>query len=179
MEERRKIQAFEYLVYKLLEWYSSCSERENNDLSILKVLKLLFFSSAINTKKDTRSVLLDNTFDSFYAMPYGHVESDVYNFIKRQELQFYTITKIETQKKKDFDFFDLNLEVKNEIDKSIKSLKEKNENLILMDSFELVELSHTWFSWKYCYDLARKKGVFSEKIPAEIIKSENKILHLN
>ncbi len=181
MKEQNKIQAFEYLVSKLLEWYEEFSLTEKNDLSILKVLKLTFFISAVGTNRDSENTLLDNIFDNYVAMPYGHVESDVYSFLKKNDLKFYNITRTRTELKPNVNliFSDLNNDIKSKIDKSIEVLKEKNNKLILMSSFDLVELSHAWFSWKHYYAIARKKGTFSEIIPISIIKSENKIFYIN
>jgi len=69
-----KIDAFEYLVYQLQMWHEKESESNQNDLSVLKVLKLLFFVSAVDTKQDSENTLLDKVFTNFVAMPYGHVE---------------------------------------------------------------------------------------------------------
>lgn len=173
--EKKKI-AVNYFIKKLLEWGKY---KENNDLSTLKVLKLLFFCSAVDSKKDKNSILLDDVFNNFFAMPYGHVESEVYNFIKRNELVYIINNKkAEIKEGVYLNFDNLNTEVKSCLDSSIESLKKINSNLINMNSFELVELSHNWFSWKYYYGVARDKNSYSEKIPSDIIKSEQKILHL-
>jgi len=96
-ELSKKTQAFEYFVYQLQKWYiGKYGSFENNDFSILKVLKLLFFCSAIEAEKDKDDTLLDIAFDNFYAMPYGHVESDVYNAIRGGELSFFKIDRDKT-----------------------------------------------------------------------------------
>lgn len=172
-----KNQAFEYYVVKLLEWYNEVTgSTEKNDLSTLKVLKLLFFGCAINTHKGEDSTLLDSPFNKFYAMPYGHVESEIYNSIRRKEFHNISIdnfsANIDVQKEYENDL------IKSKIDGSIKKLKEANINLITMTSFELVELSHMWYSWKFYFDKAKKNGSYSELIPSEIIKSEQKFYYL-
>ena len=43
---------------------------------------------------------------------------------------------------------------------------------------DLVLLSHLWYSWRYYYNKAKEKGVYSEKIPNSVIKLENKVLYL-
>lgn len=173
-----KNQAFEYFVLKLIEWFQEVNEGvQINDLSTLKVLKLLFFNSAIDSQKGEIDTLLDNPFNRFYAMPYGHVESDIYNSIRHNELPNLKIDNTSSR------FVNTNVifpecEIKNKIDVSISKLKKENVDLINMTSFQLVELSHSWYSWKFYYSKAKKNGSYSELIPNEIIKSEQKFYQL-
>lgn len=180
MNTTLKIQAFEYLISKLLEWQSSQSNLEkNNDLSILKVLKLTFFVSAVGTKSDTQNSLLDGVFDNYVAMPYGHVESDIYSYIKNNLLTHYQINNRETIQKKLYTPETLDdLFIKIEIDNAVSLLKKINNNLIKMSSFDLVDLSHTWYSWQKYFSIAQEKGVNSINIPIQEIKSEDKIYQL-
>ena len=97
MTSTHKKQAFEYLVFKLVKWYKSNHNSNINDLSILKVLKLTFFVSAVGTTRDTKDTLLDNVFDNYFAMPYGHVESDIYNSIKLEEFINISINNSKTE----------------------------------------------------------------------------------
>lgn len=178
-----KGQAFEYFVYQLQKWYiGKYGSFENNDFSILKVLKLLFFCSAIEAEKDKDDTLLDIAFDNFYAMPYGHVESDVYNAIRGGELSFFKIdrdkTTLNSSNIDDNNFTNLSNNIKTKIDSSFKKLLEKNEKVLEMLPLDLVLLSHHWYSWRYYYNKAKEKGVYSEKIPNSVIKLENKVLHL-
>lgn len=181
---RNKILAFEYVLFKLTEWFmkennlSSYTEfDQSNDLNKLKVIKLHFFVSAVNSNKNH----LLGTFDKFYAMPYGHVESDIYNSL--DELTHFIIdTKrllVSDVVVLDSNCFNaLSTEVKTDIDDSISSLKTININLINYNALELVELSHNWFSWQSMYDYARKNHRNSELIPISLIKEENKVFEL-
>lgn len=178
-----KGQAFEYFVYQLQKWYiGKYGSFENNDFSILKVLKLLFFCSAIEAEKDKDDTLLDIAFDNFYAIPYGHVESDVYNAIRGGELSFFKIdrdkTTLNSSNIDDNNFTNLPSNIKTKIDSSFKKLLEKNEKVLEMLPLDLVLLSHLWYSWRYYYNKAKEKGVYSEKIPNSVIKLENKVLYL-
>lgn len=172
-----KNQAFEYYVIKLLEWYNEVSSNnKSNDLSTLKVLKLLFFGAAMSAKEKMSETLLDSPFNTFYAMPYGHVESEIYASIKRREFTNLDINNSGSN-------IDLNLnypegDIKNKIDKSIQNLKEANPKLILMTPFELVELSHRWYSWQFYFNKAKQNGSYSELIPAQMIKLEQKFFSL-
>lgn len=172
-----KNQAFEYFVSKLIEWYQEVNGGvQINDLSTLKVLKLLFFNSAIDAQKGENNTLLDNPFNKFYAMPYGHVESDIYNSIRQEEFQNLKIDNSSSIFVNPITFPEC--EIRNKIDASISKLKNENVNLINMTSFQLVELSHSWYSWKFYYSKAKKNGSYSELIPNEIIKSELKFYQL-
>ncbi len=181
-----KIYAFEFIINELLEWYKKekKTETNNNDFSLLKVLKLLFFVSASKAKQNSPSHLLDNVFQSFVAMPYGHVESSIYQTIrdKSGDLNYFKISNQSTTIKERINLKDLNEKIDtttiSEILDSIAHLKEENPHLILMSPFELVDLSHAWYSWKYYYAIANKLGSKSTSIPPEVIKSEDKIFSL-
>lgn len=182
LTDELKIQAFEYLVSKFLEWYEETSSKENegNDLSILKVLKLTFFASAVGTNSNSENTLLDNVFGNYVAMPYGHVESDIYSFIKSKRLIYININNRKTyldendiSKIGKLDSF-----IKKLVDSAVSLLKSINKDLIKLSSFELVELSHTWYSWQQYYSIALDNNRNSEPIPNEVIKGEDKIYQL-
>ena len=167
-----KILAFEYFVYQLDNWYKeACGSDKGNDLSTLKVLKLLFFASAVGTNESSTNTLLDKVFNNFYAMPYGHVEGEIYSAIKKKETPNVSIGKYSTE----IISSDFQLEEKELIDSAINMLKEENFDLIKMSSFDLVELSHSWFSWKYYFNKAKQEKIYSFPIPIDVIKSEEKI----
>lgn len=180
--------AFEYVLYKLVDWYKNASSEKimdysafntSNDLSKLKVIKLHFFVAAI----DSRNNSLLETFNNFYAMPYGHVESDIYNDINN--LERFSISNSALLIKNDFlknlhtSFDSLDNYTKKAIDKAIQILGEENKDLITYPALDLVELSHTYFSWKCMYNLARSNNRYSERIPSELIKDEPKFFRLN
>lgn len=177
MEKLNKTGAFEYFVYKLIEWQKEVKKNDDpNDIGILKALKLLFFVSAVDTNKKTTHSLLDTTFSNFCALPFGHVESDVYNAIKNKELDNLDINNYTSVFKNKLVFEDKI--IKQLIDSSIEKLKGYNENLITYSSFDLVELSHKWYSWKYFFSKAKKVGLFSTPIPIDFIKAEEKYYSL-
>lgn len=174
--------AFEYFTYLLYNRYQeNTANIESNDLSTLKVLKLLFFCSAIEADENKEDTLIDTPFNNFFAMPYGHVESDIYNNIRQKDLFFFEIDNNNTKLKQNatLNFVDLPESIKNKIDSSFSKLIELNKELFNMSALELVELSHIWYSWKFYYGKAKEKGYYSEKIPSDIIKSEEKIVLIN
>jgi len=173
-----KIDAFEYLVYQLQMWHEKESESNQNDLSVLKVLKLLFFVSAVDTKQDSENTLLDKVFTNFVAMPYGHVESDVYTNIKQKAHANIYINNTSSTIRKSFEIDNIDIDIRNSIDTSLTKIKKINPNIIKYSSFDLVDLSHTWYSWQYFYKEAVSEGVYSKSIPVDEIKSEEKIYQL-
>jgi hypothetical protein len=179
-----KTQAFEFVVFELINWYklqNSIIDNDQfnlrNDFNKLKVIKLHFFASAINSKNNS----LLSVFDNFYAMPYGHVESDIYN--NWNNFTFYTIdTKKLTIKDTDTlsreSFVLVSESLKLEITKAVEDLKQTNPSLINYNSLQLVELSHKWFSWKSMFSYAKSNFRYSEYIPSNLIIEENKTFEL-
>jgi uncharacterized phage-associated protein len=183
---QEKLEAFEYMVFRLAEWYKEnnglASDYEfsgDNDFSKLKVIKLHFFTTAINAERNT----LLRIFNHFHAMPYGHVESQVYENIN--SLQRYTINNDSLTIKPEYynnlsDSFTLiSLSIKEEIDLSVYSLRQNNSAFVNYTAFQLVELSHSWFSWKSMFNFARANDRYSEFIPSEIIQEENKFFSID
>lgn len=177
----KKVLAFEYVLKNLLVWNKEVTGSEqSNDLSTLKAIKLLFFVTAVNTKEGGNNILLNTIFNDFVAMPYGHVESGIYEEIRKKQgvLNFYRINNSCTTRIQENALSDLesqvSYEIKNEIVKSIESLKKINYELISLSAFELVDLSHTWYSWKKTFSNAKKSGIGSMGILPEYIIHEDK-----
>lgn len=195
----KKISMFEYFVLRLVQRYSG-SSMDNNDLSILKLMKLLFFVTSYsvevaetskNINQDNKNEDLLNLFNNFVAMPYGHVEIDVYNYLRNN---FYRIGQIEINR------FGTNIEfeenenidthidsLKNSIndeeslfyiklmDDTIEYLDNKNPKLFKDTSTNLVNLSHRYYSWKYYHNLNNTKN---NEIPINILRRENRYIKL-
>lgn len=181
MNTNEKILTFEYLVTSLLKWQGNGIINKKNDFSILKTLKLLFFVSAVGTDSKSVDTLLDNVFNKFLAMTYGHVEEDIYSEYKKEDGVFTNliINKNSTTVKCEFFDYEISKNIKFKVDKAIEQLKQNNENIVNLKTFDLVDLSHEYFSWKYFYSKARKRGDYKENIPIEIIKNEQKFFNLN
>jgi uncharacterized phage-associated protein len=177
MTKEDKIPYVDFTIRSLLKWHNDFCKKDSNDLSTLKVLKLIFFVTAVDTHSDSQDSLLDTVFDNFYAMPYGHVESDVYSIIKESMIE-----GVSTNNKNTTIFSNmtctLDKTISNKIENSINKLKELNPHLIELTSFDLVELSHSWYSWQYFYSLAQKQGLNSLEIENSVIKEEDKIFAL-
>lgn len=168
-----KTNLFEHFLKRLVEWYcdyysidyKEFNGHELNDLSKIKVIKLHFFACSTNERA------LD-IFNNFHAMPYGHVESDVYSNLNN--LNYFTVDNTRLLMNVDIDQININdidLEV---IDFMVENLKNENCNLISFKPFELVDLSHRWFSWDFSFREARISGSYSRQISPSLIKQEVK-----
>lgn len=185
MNGDQKLLHFEYVVKGLLAWYSNITgNKTQNDLSTLKALKLLFFVSAARSKPNASNLLLDDVFNTYVAMPYGHVESEIYSIIlqKNGDLNYYHINNKTTTLRSNVNIDQLEGDIdpayKREIDLSIEFLQQINPGLILLPAFALVDISHTWYSWKKYYNIALASENKSKAIPLDEIKKEDKIFNL-
>ena len=171
-----KINSFEYLTSKLIDWYEKKNNSRDfeNKFSTLKLIKLHFFVCAASTVNSEIDLL--STFNRFHAMPYGHVESDIYDAINSDNLQYFKIDKYSIKTKATISKFDC--ELKDSINKAIDLLITKNPDLINYSAMDLVELSHQWHSWQSIYNLARSQNMYSLPIPSEVIRKEDKFFHL-
>lgn len=84
-----KIKSFEYLIYLLCKWWIEENPEKpwvENDLSTLKVMKLLFLISSVNSNSENDGLL--NVFDNWYAEPFGPNEKDIYMHLRECDGQF-------------------------------------------------------------------------------------------
>ena len=169
-----KKEYFEYFLNKLYE-----KQGENNDLSILKTLKLLFFTTAVDSgnEEGKSNVLIDQVFTDYKAMPYGHVESGVYS--SRNTLNYFKIDSKGTRLLKTYEPEGLESTKTRAIDNALECLETKNSNIFNESAFDLVELSHHYDSWKINYNKAKAEGTYSHSISSEEIKKEDKYFKLN
>lgn len=179
------IEIFKNVLFQLRNWYVESSNisleefNDNNDFTILKILKLHFFVVAINS--ESKNDLLNA--NTFYAMPYGPVETNVYDFYKNHYGNFDGLFVISNEKT-NFSVDAVAPEIENaelieDIKNSIFRLKELEPSLIMAGAGSLVELTHTWNSWKKYYGLAKAKKSYSELMPNDEIRKDNKIVNLN
>lgn len=178
MPVSNKIKCFEYIVLKLIDWHKEKNPEANvsSNFSKLKVMKLLFFVSSVKANDDNMGLL--DIFDNFWAMPFGHVESDIYNSLSETKAVSISSSKISINQV-DKNYFSEIYEHTDIIDDSLKSLKLINSDLINYEPFDLVELSHKWESWITIYSLAKQQGKQSLKIPTSLIQKEPKSFSLN
>ena len=173
----QKILSFDYFVTSLIKHcYNASSSEDIYDivtdsvgkcgLSKLKLMKLLFF---VTTMGIENWYLLDNVFNNFYAMPYGPVESDIYDNL--DNMPNYTITRTNLLLKTGASVtYSLDTKIIDVIDKSILELQKLNPLLFKMGAFDLVELSHSSDSWRVTFADAQALDTLSKKMPTEVIK---------
>lgn len=166
-----KIYAFDYMLSLFEEWYNEENKEQGKgfeNCSKLSMLKLLFLTAAPKEEEDRD--LLD-TFNKFCALPYGPVESDIYNAIQEGELPSYILTERSITRKEDvtppYEKGDY-LPVKN----AVNALKLKNAGLILLNAFDLVEITHKWDSWKQSINFAKLMDMSSYKMTVESIRGD-------
>lgn len=160
-----KILAFEYLVYRLIEWYKDITtngEDISSHFSRLSVLKLLFLSAAIKdeTIEEVNKKDLLGIFDNFCAMQYGPVEIDVYSAIVNDTLSVYRLSNksVEFKRSADKAFENLSDVLRMSIDNAINILRSKNANIIKYNATQLVNITHKWQSWQNAMWLANISG---------------------
>ncbi|RZK49433.1 MAG: DUF4065 domain-containing protein [Pedobacter sp.] len=183
-EQAPHIKVFEYFLFKLYEWTKEFNSEANNDLSVLKSQKLLFFTVAASLSDEPENILATNIFKDFKAYQFGPVEETIYlhlkensNSLSNSVLTFSNLTlnfeestfsstldSIKRYSQKDLTLF-------NQVDKSLSKLKDFNANLVSYSAFHLVELSHQWKCWiNAFYNNAPKSSITNRDISAEIMR---------
>lgn len=120
-------------------------------------------------------------------MPYGPVEIDVYNAIQENKLPSYTVNYRHIERKVDELYKPRNTTVwtgrehgdlYNRIRDAVNDLREKNEKLVLLNAFELVEITHRWSSWDRAMNFAEFMKQMSAKMSIDSIRDSSKIFDL-
>lgn len=153
------------------EWYNKENKELNRgfeNCSKLSMLKLLFLTAA--PKGEGTGDLLD-IFNRFYALPYGPVESDIYNAIQGNNLPSYTITERSIIKKR-AGKLPYCIEDYASVEDAVNALKSKNGHLILLNAFDLVEITHKWESWKQSINFAKLMDMSSYIMTVESIRND-------
>lgn len=165
---------FEFLVYRLIEWYTDYvpnRQNKNQHFTRLTVLKLLFFVSTVKDTENNNSDLLD-IFDNYCAMQYGPVEIDIYTAIVTNNTRLYQFGVHElVQTTSDFSIFDsLDQEYKSRVDRAISLLKAKNLKIISYPASLLIDISHKWDAWQDAMSIASMLGRRSENMSINSIR---------
>lgn len=158
-----KFDYFNWFVEALIERYNEELKVNNswswdNDLSKLKILKLLFLSVAENEKAL-------EIFDNFFAWDLWPVEVDIYNKINTFNQLPFTIDNKQTIKKNNKKISEESIE---EWKKMVSFLKSKNPKLIKMSASALVDITHEWRCWRVANML------WKLKLSNELILESNK-----
>lgn len=166
-----KLLTTKYILLKLGDWFYELNpNRKDNDLSVLKTLKLIFLLSTIEKEKIDKN-LLDLGF-TFKAMPYGPVETDVYNAYQDGKLNIISNKGLDYNSLKEISFDSIDSNTIDIIDRNISLLKNENYYLISNSASYLVDLTHLYDSWKDNFNKAKAQGRYSIEIPPQEIKNE-------
>lgn len=95
-----KEKAFEHFLDSLIVWWKQSNPNkpfEENDLGKLKIMMLLFFTVANSCNPNEDGLL--KVFNNFIAIPYGHIEKDIFDLIgyKKGRIGKYLITQRKIQ----------------------------------------------------------------------------------
>lgn len=182
-----KILCFEYLLYRMIDWYRELRPKEDynsviGDFSRLKSLKLLFFVSTVGLFKgegDNNNGLLD-IFSRFYAMQHGPVESEIYDAMVHFRTKIFdfrdrvTILNVQDQQEITQIFqASIDLHLQERLNTAVELLREENEDLVTYTPFHLVDISHKWKVWRNTFDFALFIGKRSEIMDMGSIISKN------
>lgn len=167
-----KIHAFDYMLTLFEQWHNEVASDGDKfeNLSKLSVLKLLFLASVPKNNSDQKDLL--NSFDKFFALPYGPVESDIYKAINSNDLINYLINERSISKKTLSIQIPLNEEEKNIIRIAVDNLKNTNKDLILEPPFSLVGITHQWESWKSAFNFAQLMEMQSYPMKTDAIRND-------
>lgn len=166
--------SFEYMLHELLKWFEEVAPQNSfASFTRVKTLKLLFFVSAI---KDENGKDLLDIFDNFYAMPHGPVESDIYNLMSKNALDYFSFADIYMSIKKDYKVPEiLDKNIISRIDNAISRIRIVNPRIINLGAFDLVDISHKWSVWKNSMRVAELLGKSSQLMPVEGIRANIQI----
>ena len=165
------------MVGRFIEWFRDVSGNDGyRQFSKLKVLKLLFFVSAINAKEEDEGLL--GVFDNFVAMPFGPVESDIYNQMNIGKIGKYSITDKGMDIDANATSLALDSTIKQMVDDSINALREINPQIVCYTAFGLVDLTHKWSCWQVTMDFAQMLNKGSFRIPPQLIIDSDKYFKL-
>ena len=175
----KKHKTFEYFILKLIELYindkgiSLFEFNKNNNFSVLKSIKLLFFivTASANDKR------LTSLFNNFYALSHGPVELTIYKNIFNTQKMFFDKDCVRIQ----FPILNIKEIIKHEyknIDETYNKIFQKSifhiNNILSSDTgiisllnkspWELVNISKKYPCWYENWELACKKGTRLMKI---------------
>lgn len=153
-EEKKEI--VDYLLYEFVRWYEEES-REANDISTLKFSLLFFLVIGAKEAED----LLDDMFPELWAEPYGIIDKQVKAYVKRCGLINDKTTILEEP---------LSLRRDRRVLNALRFIKNTNSRLIMLSSWDLMEIVRDRYSWSKTMYEAKKKGEYTGIVPTELIK---------
>lgn len=158
MSNTIKKEYFTAFIIELLSSYNDKVSNMHNDLSKLKVLKLLF----LWVSKDSAYL---NIFDNFVAWDLWPVEKDVYKLINDNAFQGFQIDN--NNCRLIWELPTISEEAKLFAKDIVDKINIRNSKLIKMSASTLVDITHKW----NCWTLSRAFDL--EIIPTSLILSED------
>lgn len=161
---------FEYLVFQLMKWAKETDSSSVPTLTKLRLQKILFLVSARKATIEKPALL--SVFNSYYALPYGPVEMDIYESMKGnspfQHIRFNDTDCICNNLTIDM-FSNINEEDKSLVDETIAEFKSMGVNYLARPVFELVNISHQWTAWQVAMSIAKMLSSNKEEMSTESI----------
>lgn len=156
--DMQKNDLFEYMVYKLVQWYRETHEGQNPQLTKLRLQKVLFLLSAVNATLAEKGLL--QVFNRFYAYPLGPVEIDIYNAMNKNLFAHIRFegTECEVEEMSDDMFLHIEEKFRTMVDEAIQSLQKFDRDYLAMPAYDLVEITHNWTAWQVARLLAKIDG---------------------
>jgi len=177
IDNESKALNFEYIVYQLNIKRTELKISDDSTFTKLRLQKLLFLISTINATRENKGLL--DYFTKFYALPYGPVESDIYNAMNTQKFENIKFegNKCFLDDLNDSRFKTLDNSYKYLVENSIEDLAKKRpiKEYLTMSVFDLVNITHQWTVWKVAMTIAKMLDSGSEPMsPNDIIDSRIK-----
>ena len=163
---------FEYLVFRLDEWKKNIEKRNEKvpAFTKLRLQKILFLVCAWNVDNTNRKLL--NTFNQFYALPYGPVEIDIYEAMKNnqtfQHISFNGNECIYSNFEPSV-FISISSRSRKWIDEAMDDFVKNDRKYLTMPVFDLVNITHRWSAWRITMDIATFLGKKIEKMSVKSI----------
>lgn len=161
---------FEYLVFQLMDWAKEIDSYCVPTFTKLRLQKILFLVSARKATIEKPALL--SVFNSFYALPYGPVEMDIYESMKEntafQHICFNDTDCICNNLTAEM-FSTIKDEDKSLVEDSIAEFKDMGVNYLTRPVFELVNISHQWTAWQVSMSVAKMLSSSKEEMSTESI----------
>lgn len=166
-----KILAYQYAIFRLMQWEESVT-RKRNTIGSVKSTHLIFYLT-VSRIKEGGTYLLYHVFNNYYAMPYGVLESDIYNILANKfELDYLNVSSSDTKinvNKNIYDIYDLlDPKIVSEIDLGIEKLKSINPNIITYSTSDTIGMS----KMSYAYGKASSNGKLRDSLVAKVDNSD-------
>ncbi|MHC5310955.1 hypothetical protein ACYSNM_12995 [Myroides sp. LJL116] len=169
----RKLILTRYILKLLFDWYVEENNTQDNDLTVLKTLKLFFLLGTIDTEEENN--LISFGFDQYSALPLGPVEMEVYNDFQENLRDVVTREGLIIQ---NLEYHEIDFTDKELIESLVSKLKLQNKRLISASASYLVNLTHKYSSWIISINKARSEGVNSAPMDIKYIRTEEKFYYL-